>query len=98
MNANPLVVRDVIVAKAEKIYAEGTALVVHVDDSLQIREPAHVAALEHLAISQLVPLLSRREFRVLNTTTYLMQHSDIIVSIFPLGDERCAGCKLRMRM
>lgn len=58
-------VRDVIVAKAEKKYAEGTALVVHIDDSLQFREPAHVAALEHLAISQLVPLLSRREFRVL---------------------------------
>jgi hypothetical protein len=35
---------------------------------------------------------------VLNTTTEIMQHSDIIASFFSLGERRCANCKLRMLM
>lgn len=58
-------IREVLAAKAVKSYPDGTALVVHVDDVLQFHEPAHVAALRALAETELIPLLERREFRVL---------------------------------
>jgi hypothetical protein len=52
-------------AKTMKTYPAGTALVVHVDDAIAFRDTNAVAALRQLAVDELVPLLSGREFRLL---------------------------------
>ena len=69
VNAHPVQhldrVREVVCAKASRKYPDGTALVVHVDDAIRFRDSPAVAALESLALMELVPFLSGREFRVL---------------------------------
>lgn len=56
---------DVVNGKAAKKYPDNTALVVRVDDAVPFREEDDVAALDEVARSQLVSLLSGREFTVL---------------------------------
>jgi hypothetical protein len=51
--------------KAAKDYPDGTALVVRVDDAVPFRQPADAVQLRQHAQTQLVPLLSSREFRAL---------------------------------
>jgi hypothetical protein len=51
--------------KAAKNYPNGTALVVRVDDAVPFRDPVDAAQLQQHAQTELVPLLSNREFRAL---------------------------------
>lgn len=51
--------------KADNRYPDGTALVVRVDDAVPFREDADVAELDRVARETLIPMLAKREFRVL---------------------------------
>lgn len=51
--------------KFTKIYPDGTALVVRVDDAVPFRDASDAAQLQQHAQAHLVPLLSNREFRAL---------------------------------
>lgn len=51
--------------KAAITYPDGTALVVRVDDSVPFRNDDDVAELDHVARTILLPVVARREFRVL---------------------------------
>jgi len=56
---------DAVGKKAKIKYPDNTALVVRVDDATPFREDDDVAALDEVAQSTLIPMISGREFRVL---------------------------------
>lgn len=72
---------DVVRGKVAKNYPNNTALVVGVDDAVPFREDDDVAALDDVARSQLVPLLSGREFKVL-----AMEGSQRLHLVYELAD------------
>jgi len=54
-----------VTRKSKNEYHDGTALVVRIDDALPFRDEEDISVLDDVATSNLVPVISGREFRVL---------------------------------